>query len=147
MTLGEKLQNLRKENMLSQEKLAELVGVSRQSVSKWENGLSNPDTENLILLAEIFNISVDEFIEGGSVRSGFSEKTKGKRIKEEFMTEETKNKPKIYWYILGAIIGFLVFAVSMTFVESSEILIITGIVGMVGMSYCISNIVNLSTKC
>ena len=61
MILGEKLQNLRKENMLSQEKLAELVGVSRQAVSKWETGLSNPDTENLIKLAEIFNLSIDEF--------------------------------------------------------------------------------------
>lgn len=60
MTLGEKLQSLRKENMLSQEKVAELVGVSRQAVSKWETNLSNPDTKNLIRLSEIFNVSVDE---------------------------------------------------------------------------------------
>lgn len=60
MTLGERLQNLRKENMLSQEKVAELVGVSRQAVSKWENDLSYPDTKNLIRLSEIFGVSVDE---------------------------------------------------------------------------------------
>lgn len=62
MKLTEKLQNLRKENNLSQEKLAELVGVSRQSVSKWEIGLSKPDTNNLMHLADVYNISLDELI-------------------------------------------------------------------------------------
>lgn len=62
LTLNEKLQKLRKENNMSQEKIAELVGVSRQSVSKWEIGLSKPDTENLIHLAEIYHVSLDELI-------------------------------------------------------------------------------------
>jgi transcriptional regulator with XRE-family HTH domain len=57
---GEKIQALRNENKMSQEKLAELLGVSRQAVSKWEIGLSNPTTENLIRLAEIFQVSMDE---------------------------------------------------------------------------------------
>jgi transcriptional regulator with XRE-family HTH domain len=60
ITLGERIQTLRNENKMSQEKLAELLGVSRQAVSKWETGLANPNTENLILLAEIFHVSVDE---------------------------------------------------------------------------------------
>lgn len=60
MTFGKKLGELRKENGISQEKLAELVGVSRQAVTKWESGKSNPDTENLIRLAEVFGVSVDE---------------------------------------------------------------------------------------
>lgn len=60
MTLNEELKQLRKENKLSQEKVAELVGVSRQSVSKWETGLSNPDTDNLIHLTEIYHVSLDE---------------------------------------------------------------------------------------
>lgn len=62
LALNEKLQELRKESNLSQEKVAELVGVSRQSVSKWEIGLSKPDTENLIHLVEIYNVSLDELI-------------------------------------------------------------------------------------
>lgn len=62
LTLNEKLQKLRKESNMSQEKIAELVGVSRQSVSKWEIGLSKPDTENLIHLAEIYHVSLDELI-------------------------------------------------------------------------------------
>ena len=60
MTLGERISDLRKKAGFSQEKLAELVGVSRQAVTKWESGNANPDTENLIRLAEIFGVSLDE---------------------------------------------------------------------------------------
>ena len=63
MSLGEKILDLRKKEGFSQEKLAELIGVSRQAVTKWENGNANPDTENLIRIAEIFNVSLDELCE------------------------------------------------------------------------------------
>jgi transcriptional regulator with XRE-family HTH domain len=59
-TLGIRIQELRRARGLSQEDLAEKLGVSRQAVSKWETGLSSPDTNNLILLARMFEISVDE---------------------------------------------------------------------------------------
>lgn len=59
MTLGEKIQQLRKMNNLSQEKLAEKLVVSRQAISKWELGESTPDTEKIILLSRIFQISTD----------------------------------------------------------------------------------------
>jgi hypothetical protein len=49
-------------------------------------------------------------------------------------------------YILGAIIGFLAFAVGMTFVESNSLFVMVGIAGMVGMGYCISNIMKLQLK-
>lgn len=60
MTLGEKIHELRKAHKMSQERMAELLSVSRQAVSKWETGQSNPNTENLICLAEIFDVSVGE---------------------------------------------------------------------------------------
>ena len=60
MSLGEKISDLRKKNGISQEKLAELLGISRQAVTKWENKNANPDTENLIRLAEFFGVSLDE---------------------------------------------------------------------------------------
>jgi len=134
MTLGERLQNLRKENMLSQEKLAELVGVSRQAVSKWETGLSNPDTENLIKLAGIFRISIDEFTGRAFVEN---------EVTDEMSEKINKENLKIHLYILGAIIGFLAFAVGMTFVESNSLFVIVGMAGMVGMGYCFSNIMKL----
>lgn len=62
MTIGEQITQLRRERKMSQEELAEELQISRQSVSKWENGLSNPDTENLIRLAEIFRVDVNVLI-------------------------------------------------------------------------------------
>lgn len=58
MTLGQRIQLLRKEKKLSQEYLAEQLCVSRQAVSKWENDLSAPDTENLIQLAKLLETDV-----------------------------------------------------------------------------------------
>lgn len=62
MTLGEKIRVLRTSSQLSQESIAALVGVSRQSVSKWEKGLAIPSAENLKRLSDIFSISVEEFM-------------------------------------------------------------------------------------
>ena len=59
MTLGERIRQQRQRAGLSQEKVAELVGVSRQAVTKWETGQSAPSTDNLFKLAEIFDSSVD----------------------------------------------------------------------------------------
>ena len=62
MSLGERIKEQRKSCGLSQEKLAELVGVSRQAVTKWETDQSAPSTEKLFKLAEIFGTSVDLLI-------------------------------------------------------------------------------------
>ena len=59
MTFGEKLQILRKQDGLSQEKLASQLTVSRQAVSKWELDSSLPDTENIIQISKLFNVSID----------------------------------------------------------------------------------------
>lgn len=60
--LGERIKACRQKANLSQEKVAELVGVSRQAVTKWENGQSAPSTDNLFKLAEIFDTTVDFLI-------------------------------------------------------------------------------------
>lgn len=59
MTVGEKITKLRKEQNLTQEQLAEILKVSRQSVSKWERDDAYPDTEKLIRIGKIFNCSLD----------------------------------------------------------------------------------------
>ncbi|MGN1050762.1 MAG: helix-turn-helix domain-containing protein, partial [Acutalibacteraceae bacterium] len=58
------LLSYRKKSGLSQEELAEKVGVSRQAVSKWERAEASPDTDNLILLAQIYGVTVDELLKG-----------------------------------------------------------------------------------
>lgn len=64
MTLGERLIQLRAKAGLSQDTLAEQLGVSRQSVSKWENDASVPDLEKLVKLSGVFDISLDELVKG-----------------------------------------------------------------------------------
>ena len=59
MTLGEKISKLRKEYNYTQEQLAELLGVTRQSVSKWESDVAYPETEKLIELGKLFSCSMD----------------------------------------------------------------------------------------
>ncbi|MBS4201351.1 helix-turn-helix transcriptional regulator [Bacillus sp. FJAT-49732] len=59
MTFSEKLFKLRKENGLSQEALAEKLNTTRQAVSKWENGQGFPETEKLLMLGNIFEVSID----------------------------------------------------------------------------------------
>ena len=60
--LGNRLAELRKQHGLSQEELADQLGVSRQAVSKWERGEASPDTDNLIELARIYGMSLDELL-------------------------------------------------------------------------------------
>lgn len=60
--IANRLVNLRKSNNLSQEALAEKLGISRQAVSKWERAEASPDTDNLILLARLYDISLDELL-------------------------------------------------------------------------------------
>lgn len=59
MTLGEKLAKLRKENNYTQEQLAQLLGVSRQAVSRWESDLAYPETEKLLRLGDLYHCSMD----------------------------------------------------------------------------------------
>ena len=62
MKLSEKLYSLRKKSGLSQEQLAEQLNVSRQAISKWESGVSVPESEKLIVISTYFNVSVDYLI-------------------------------------------------------------------------------------
>ena len=66
MTLGERIVSLRKQHGLSQDSLAEAVGVSRQSVSKWELNASVPDLDKLMRLSEVFGVTLDELVKGAS---------------------------------------------------------------------------------
>ena len=63
MSFAENLKQLRKDNQLSQEELAEILEVSRQAVSKWEQGIGYPEVEKLLLLSRKLNVSLDYLME------------------------------------------------------------------------------------
>ncbi len=79
MKFSEKLQILRKENKLSQEQLADMLDVSRQSVSKWESGQTYPEMDKLLSLCKIFKCSLDEL-----TNDEITEKDMGKKQKSTF---------------------------------------------------------------
>jgi len=69
MTLGEKIQALRKQHRMSQEQLADTLNISRQAVSKWETNESQPDIERLTEISGLFNVSTDYLIKDGYTQS------------------------------------------------------------------------------
>lgn len=94
MTVGEKISKLRKENNYTQEQLADILGVSRQAVGKWESDLTYPETEKLIRMSELFDCSLDYLLKDAQetdhkertgeriihFRSGLHEKTSEKTV-------------------------------------------------------------------
>ena len=73
MKLGEKIYKLRKEKGLSQEALAELVGTTRQAISKWENDQGYPETEKLLMLSNIFEVTVDFLLKDEKTESSLDD--------------------------------------------------------------------------
>lgn len=83
MTIGEKIYKLRTERNLSQGDLSEILEVSRQSVSKWENGAATPDLDKIIKLSEVFGITIDELVKSEEVCFQPEEKAPEIIIKKE----------------------------------------------------------------
>ena len=88
MTLGEKIYELRTQHNLSQGDLANELNVSRQSISKWENGNSTPDLDKLTKLAKIFNISLDELVNNEETEKNII------TTPEQITTTQTKTREK-----------------------------------------------------
>lgn len=82
MTFGEKLLKLRSDAGLSQDKLAEMLEVSRQSVSKWERDEAMPDTDKIVLISKIFSVSTDSLLKDEDEIKTAGEGTDG-TVKEE----------------------------------------------------------------
>jgi len=111
MRFEEKIVELRKAKGLSQEELAEQLGVSRQAVSRWELGQTLPDIPNLLQLCELFGVSADYLVreeEQTTAKSDQSAKTIARLTRER---EKTRYLARKYYYTAWAAvlmaIGFL----------------------------------------
>lgn len=87
-----RLLQYRKKMNLSQEELASKIGVSRQAVSKWERAEASPDTDNLILLADIYGVSLDELLKGEKETESETQSETPKIIPTA--TQHTKNQTR-----------------------------------------------------
>ena len=110
--IANKLVELRKKNGLSQEELADKLGLSRQAVSKWERAESSPDTDNLICLAKLYNVSLDDLLNTDETLEEISrevkekEEEKNKTVKrEEEKSEAEIKRDKKYNFIHAIISG------------------------------------------
>ncbi len=109
MTLGEKITKQRKELNYTQEQLADILGVSRQSISKWESDIAYPETEKLIELGKLFNCSMDYLLKeevtekSGAQASDLTEKIE--EISRKVMTDKNKGKAKKILKIIGIILA------------------------------------------
>ena len=92
MELSERIKALRQKHGLSQEKLAEQVGVSRQAVAKWEAGQSAPSTDNLFRLAEVLDTTVDLLLQ----KEPTSEDSPARQI-YQLMKEAKENNIAIFY--------------------------------------------------
>ncbi len=103
MTFAEKLKSIRKQASLSQEQLAEKLGVSRQAVTKWETNAGIPDIENIMAISALFDISIDELL---SNEMGAKKPTD---YLFESVTEYDINEPKRYDMKFGGAKRFMMY--------------------------------------
>ena len=84
---GEYLKKLRTEKGLSQDALGEVLGISRQSVSKWEQGNSTPDIDNIGKLAEYYGVSIDSLVKGEAQEEKEAENATAESEEEKAVNE------------------------------------------------------------
>lgn len=139
MNLGEKLLELRKSKQLSQEEVADKLNVSRQTISKWETGVSQPDFDKIVPLCELYGISSDELLTGKKNQSIKEDK----KIDNEILK---RNRAKgisisILFYFLAIIwimVTIPVFKMN-PIIASAGFLLICGVATMVIVYTCIIN--------
>ena len=107
--IANRLVQLRKQHNLSQEELAEKLGISRQAVSKWERAESSPDTDNLISIAKLYNVSLDDLLKTDEAQEELKRQAQEKREQEEKQDKENnKTMMQKFPYPIVAVILFFI---------------------------------------
>lgn len=135
MELSKKVYEMRKAQGLSQEQLAEKLGVSRQSVSKWEAGESMPELERVVEMSKIFNVSTDYLLKESEVDE-LTVRTQALEKKQQALLSETEKAKRRRYRILSCVVVYLLaFAITIVFrfalFEFHEVINLPGITGYV----------------
>ena len=104
MTIADRIQSLRKSKGMSQEELADRIGVSRQAVSKWESEQATPDLEKVVIMSEIFEVTTDYLLKGIEPVKADEHKTMADVIDQKILTEKNGKRMKtaLKWFLIGA---------------------------------------------
>ena len=109
--IGSFLKELRKEKNLTQEELAEKLNVSGRTVSRWETGSNMPDISMLVELAEFYDVSIPEII-NGERESGTMKRSKETASLSDYAEAINKRiKMRLFWLTVVALIGMIAFVV------------------------------------
>lgn len=111
--IGDNIKFYRKKNQLTQDDIAEACNVTRQAVSKWENGSNMPDISTLVELAEFYDVSIPEIIDGERKSGNMKEEVKETALKLSDYAEmiNKKMKMRLFWMTILALAGMIVFSV------------------------------------
>lgn len=103
MTVGDRIQSLRKSKGMSQEELADKVGVSRQAVSKWESEQATPDLEKVVIMSELFEVTTDYLLKGIEPVKTDDHKTMADVVDQRILTEKNSKRAKtaLKWFLIG----------------------------------------------
>ena len=103
MTIADRIQSLRKSKGMSQEELADAVGVSRQAVSKWESEQATPDLEKVVSMSDIFEVTTDYLLKGIEPVKTDDHKTMADVIDQKVLTEKNSSRAKtaLKWFLIG----------------------------------------------
>lgn len=111
MTLGDKLSKLRKESNYTQEQLADILGVSRQAISKWESNITYPETDKLIRMSELFNCSLDYLLKDTEETDSKNNQLNEQSLLFRMRLRERKSEKTVWgmplWHIGRNARGFL----------------------------------------
>ena len=114
MTIADRIQSLRKSKGMSQEELADAVGVSRQAVSKWESEQATPDLEKVVIMSDIFEVTTDYLLKGIEPVKTDDHKTMADVLDQKVLTEKNGKRVKtaLKWFLIGftalvIILGFV----------------------------------------
>ena len=111
--IGIFLQELRKENSMTQEQLAEQLGVARRTVSRWETGNNMPDLDILVELSDLYSVDLREILSGERKSENMDQELKETVLQVADYSSEEKNKMlrRMHWLFIVGLIGFAAFLV------------------------------------
>ena len=111
--IGQFLKELRKEKGITQEQLAEILGVTNRSISRWENGVNMPDFDFIMEIAKYFNVGIDELLDGERRTDILDKKTEETFIKvADYSNNDKINFSKRLGYIfIAGLIALIIYII------------------------------------
>ena len=132
MTFGEKIQKLRKEAGLSQEELSYQLGVSRQAISKWERDNGYPETEKIVRMSKIFNVTLEYLLNEESTQIPAEAAEQGFYVSREMANGFLLYQKRKYFKIAIAV-GIMVGSLALSFISSNLSMLLFMLILIIGI--------------